>query len=707
MPLRNFTTPRGAFWVFCLLTAGLVCLHASHLAGQDVKYRWRAGDIHHYTLNIESEFEETNIRISGTIELRVKGPVADSSNTDGHRLPATQLGTGLFFKPNYLVTSRDLVDQAGEITVEIAGTSVSAKTVATDEFSNLALLELAESFELSNLSVPDAQLITHPGEVIMLVSSLPQPKLLRAKVKGYQSSKSGGDKRKNEGINFYIDADQRAGLLGAPTVDSAGNIIGLITKQRPGPGARWSATPSEKIHELLKSHSIELTNAKPLALDTDQKLIEHFQRHLIPVSVNREATGDSLSQIDFSGSYTTDLTGKNRFAIPDFPQRESDSGKLLVSQVGKIIRFEGDDHLPFLLGPLGSFPIEPLDNNLAQSWRVELPTSVATTERFGPFGFYGVPSHFNLHRNERITSTTAAVEKIDYEISEVEPPLLTINKNYELVTLDHTQHPAFRFTGKGTIRFDTNLNAIVSSQFTGTLERSTRNTTLRLPVKVSLIRKTTEQLAAERKKAMERAEAERMERETPFTEKEMAKIIEDLKSGEWQTQLQAMAKLTKKSPKQGNSELARFLIEHINDEQITRIHYRQALEKWATPDIGPQLLEHIGTTDDSFLRPVMMRLVTKFKTPGAVAVVAPYLASRRDRSQAEQSLKQFGADAEEPTLKHLSNDDRWVRHSVISVLAVVGTEKSISALEEIAGDDKDRNLQYAAQRALKSIKSRK
>jgi HEAT repeat protein len=75
------------------------------------------------------------------------------------------------------------------------------------------------------------------------------------------------------------------------------------------------------------------------------------------------------------------------------------------------------------------------------------------------------------------------------------------------------------------------------------------------------------------------------------------------------------------------------------------------------------------------------------------------------RGAASKALKAFGPTAEDAVLVHLKSKDDWTRAETCEVLKVIGTAKSLPALET-ASNDSNWMVKGAANAALSAVKLR-
>lgn len=214
----------------------------------------------------------------------------------------------------------------------------------------------------------------------------------------------------------------------------------------------------------------------------------------------------------------------------------------------------------------------------------------------------------------------------------------------------------------------------------------------------------------------------------PFTEKELAGVIEELKKEpslarltEIATRLStteptgAQKQARQEAEKKGNPAdatdditiVARQLNRLLSDSNSleARKAGSEAAIQWATSDNVVRLIDQVGATGHGAdaVRLNAAKALGRLRDPRGVAPVARRLEDMRDRSKVGEAVIAFGPMAEDEVLKALDNRSPFVRGEVIKVLKEIGTAKSIPALEK---QIKDPFSGGPAQNAIDVIKAR-
>jgi hypothetical protein len=152
------------------------------------------------------------------------------------------------------------------------------------------------------------------------------------------------------------------------------------------------------------------------------------------------------------------------------------------------------------------------------------------------------------------------------------------------------------------------------------------------------------------------------------------------------------------------SEVARELAQMLRDPEILpRQAAGRALPIWATRDQTPELIDLLK--DPVSNKPRIIARLGEFKDDRAIKPLADALRDLSTRAAAADALKKIGPKAEDHVIPILQDRDVFVRKSACDVLKVIGTQKSVAALEAVA-KDRSRPAARAANDALREIRAR-
>lgn len=194
--------------------------------------------------------------------------------------------------------------------------------------------------------------------------------------------------------------------------------------------------------------------------------------------------------------------------------------------------------------------------------------------------------------------------------------------------------------------------------------------------------------------------------QAPLTEEELARVLDDLKSGEKVRILAATGRLTRAEPKARRDEVARALETALeNPDGLVRRFVVQALAVWAIKDNGPALMK-LASDPDFGLRWTVLNALATAADPRAAEVVAPRLIDHGDRSHASKALQAMGPAAEKTVLPFLKHNDWAVRLEACRILKTIGTKESVAPLQELAKTRDNLLVTRAADEALQTIGQR-
>src|SRR5262249_48995559 len=135
------------------------------------------------------------------------------------------------------------------------------------------------------------------------------------------------------------------------------------------------------------------------------------------------------------------------------------------------------------------------------------------------------------------------------------------------------------------------------------------------------------------------------------------------------------------------------------------------LGAWSGPEEVPALIKTLEHTD-VFTRQNGLKVIGRLRAPQTVAPVMRCFRDPQTRREAEMTLREIGAIAEPDVLALLKEQDALLKKDVflkkaaIEVLADIGTEASVPALQDAAAGG-NFHLAPAAQQALTTIAGRK
>jgi hypothetical protein len=154
------------------------------------------------------------------------------------------------------------------------------------------------------------------------------------------------------------------------------------------------------------------------------------------------------------------------------------------------------------------------------------------------------------------------------------------------------------------------------------------------------------------------------------------------------------------------AEIARGLVEQFQSSDVhVQVQAVKALARWGTKDSIVPLIRFLDASSDNGARGAALEALGKLKDPRAIDTIVEYLPNGAVRDKAGWALKNFGAAAETKVAAELTHKDRDVRREACQILKVIGTARSLPALQA-ARNDESRPVAEAAEDAIRVIQKR-
>ncbi len=257
---------------------------------------------------------------------------------------------------------------------------------------------------------------------------------------------------------------------------------------------------------------------------------------------------------------------------------------LTLTSLGEVQTMQGDSQLPYLLGNASLLIFEPLPKQPSESWSVT--TGISITEEGGR---QGLPYRFPFERDPPRRTTTGS-EILTYQVRTTEGPHIIVDKTYRLDSpAANKDVSGFEINGAGTWTFNRELGISESLQFGQKLIVQKGNTTTAIPMTVKYNRMSDAEFQAYREEQKQKqeeakrqfADLEKKKANTPLTEMEIQKLLEDLKSENAAVVLGALQNVQGRTPENGDLRIAgaiHALREHEN--VFVRQNAEAAAGKW-------------------------------------------------------------------------------------------------------------------------------
>ena len=282
---------------------------------------------------------------------------------------------------------------------------------------------------------------------------------------------------------------------------------------------------------------------------------------------------------------------RSPFDQPTYRGLSNTNNEIVITDRGSVRGMRGDTQLPYLLGNLSMFPLDPLPEGLEDQWQegnsLTITSKSDTDSRFGP-GF----GPFGNQNNEQVK--TGGGERHSYKIESKNGDLVTIAKTYSLDSPSTgKEDPAFKVEGKGTWIFNQTEGVSESMDFSSQMVVSENNSDVRIPIKIEWKRIPTEEYEkivkeqqekhalflkqVKEKQELAAKEAKEKEgKELPAEEK--TKIMTELNSKDWPTISRRLDSLKGFVPHPNDFDVAKR-VKELRSHKVLSVS-RTAKELW-------------------------------------------------------------------------------------------------------------------------------
>ena len=574
----------------------------------DLQYGWKTGDEHCYKITIKVDIGGKVTEIPGYCNYTV-----GEQALDGGEEESSATGTAFVVAPNgYLVTCAHVVEDASHVKVHLAGKEYDGEVIDTNFVQDLAIVRISAD-NLPALALADSSKVALAQDIRAV--GFPFTDVLGENLKITGGSVAGFVDEEH-GKRFQIDAAINPGNSGGPVINASGSVIGVASAKLTGIDVSkvGFAVPSNEVRQLLKDNGIICVSESSAAPLSGPELAKLVQPSVALLKVTVDNTIRRPFQLTFKGAYDQEVEVQNsfrRFGPPGFNRGNyrtkktfSDNGKLRVADNGDVASFEGSKHLPYVLGPLGLFVIEDLDNHGQRRWGSESQTELNIIERSesggSPFGHPFDPFNRRPKTTEKVKESYPAIERTRYEIESESETEMVIKKTYEFRTLEDDENPYMLIKGSGKLVVDKKIGMPKSLDYKGTMHRNLENSLVRIPVNVTYDLRDPAEVAEERRKreealakakadaerrrkeAAEKAAAAKIIAETPLTPDESAAALADLSSGDDSKIVARLGELAKKSLKEPDPEIAEAIRPFVTyQSKPIKDAAEKALQKWS------------------------------------------------------------------------------------------------------------------------------
>ncbi len=373
-----------------------------------------------------------------------------------------------------------------------------------------------------------------------------------------------------------------------------------------------------------------------------------------------------------------------------------------IDPYGRLLESKGEAPLPYLLGDLSELVVERLPQIEQSTWTIEGDPGVAVVSLQYPFWRFSMAG---------FREGVPAAERTVYTVLEASDSLITISKHYEMSSAAALAgKPRIEAVGDGKLKFDVQRGVFASLDFDIKVTVRDSNKTEETPLHMTyrlLSDQEIAEAAREARQAKEEAEKARREKFRPLTDKEIGTALADLGSDDAERTGQSLKLLAEKRPKEPKPEVARALesIMLTSENGGHRAEAARALQNWGDPKSVSALIKVVTSDQWAPVRSNAIDALCKSMPKEAIKPVALQLGEHFTRGAAAKFLKAAGPEAEDVVLPYLQQKDGWIVSTACGILEVIGTKKSLPALEKAVADD-NWMINGAARKAVAAIKAR-
>ncbi len=687
-----------------------------------LRYHWKPGAEYIYQFTVEQGSSDDAKKTTGTCSYSVRG--------NSNQVVSEEEGSGTGFvvsADGIIATCAHVVEGAKRIEVHLGGQSYPASVIAVDPKADVALIRV-NAGNLPTLTLADSDSVQLAESVRAI--GYPLSDVLGTDVKVTTGTVAGIIQSKDRGKQIQIDAAINPGNSGGPVVNGAGQVVGIASAKLSGSSVTsvGFAAPVNQLRQLAASKGLQLGIASRGA----ELAGPEVARRVTPAVAYIKVWGNSggkMYEVTFNASFHEQPQMRSiRGGFPGPPSFGSssiDRGKLTVNALGEVLEFEGSEQLPAVLGPVGVFFLEPLDAYSESQWHVETESTLQRIKRDdSPFGGmgprmggrmrgFGPPGMFG-GKQDQVIEEIPAVERVTYQAGQTLNDKVSITKKYEYTATRSNGQPYMKIVGNGTLVFDTVQGMPSSLEYSGSVEQTGDDGTIRVPVRVSYTLRNLEDVKRERDQLAQKAAADKKQQEA---ERDVAnpelvdQLIADVRKAEGGNGAsQPLSKLGQVAIVDAKrSEVIRVAKNHMkNSNGFVKKSATEAFCHWATEehidDLKKVLADSDGLMHDAKRRAI--RTLVKYAMPADYPDLIMSVTDFVVRNDVKEALISAGPAVEQPILDTFAKiGDSSAKNELLEVLKKVGTEKSVDFLEKLATSN-DFSVKSNAQQALDAIRAR-
>ena len=439
--------------------------------GARFSYEWTEPVVYNFSLHVKQQSNQD--QFSGRTTYT---PIPDEPTGFVEDLEQRATGTGFVIHPQGLImTCAHVVGEAGDVSVTIDDSEITATVIAIDRENDLALLRIPRpENELHYLPIAPIESVEQGGRV--RVFGFPLTDLLGSSMKISSGTITGFSDETNE---VQIDATVNPGNSGGPVLDDENRVVGVASTLLDGRGMSnvGLAVGVEKIADFIRRGKL------PFATQTTETNMKDIKKAVVFIQRNSESFVGAGQSVRFHSYYSPKIsvTGPGGIRYNTAGNRITNKGIAVFDSRGML----GNDNskqgsLPMTLQKLCQIGVEQLPFSAnRKSWTESEAVVIRKTRRKRsqrghipgmPPGFSELNRHpfFSGRRQETVseeTSTIVATQTARYEIISDDEKELVIQKTFSVTPESADKKFSLNYAGK--YRFDKVKKRITEGEFKG------------------------------------------------------------------------------------------------------------------------------------------------------------------------------------------------------------------------------------------------
>ncbi len=487
-----------------------------------LRYRWDPSREYQYQLSLVAKLDDLEFKTHGQIGFTVASPHGTSQS----KPKSAASGSAFVVAPDgHLITAAHVVEGATTIKVTLNGQSFSGRVLESDSVQDLALLKI-DAENLPALPLANSEQVGLGQSIWAL--GFPLSDVLGTSLK-INAGMVSGINQTTDGKIFQLNATLNSGNSGGPILNESGQVVGVAIQRLAGRDISdiGLTRPINDAIVLMKKRDIQpAVPAKTKRKMDGQAIVNASQKSIAFIEVEIDPMRDA-TKLKLGGMLMNEKNiprSRGSFSYPSYetPTPRMIKESVVTSPFGVLSDLGETEELPFGLGHIAEFVLEPFDSAGRSEWSSERTSTLARVEEeekrssFGPSSPIRPPLSFLDSPSKKDRSKLKIydlVEKESFKIVKEEAGKTHVEKTVEMRTTDDPKRPFIEMTGKGEWVFDHHEGCLVSSSAKyDFIFQVSSSVSVRLPIESKITYLDEAVVAETRKRASERQAAYEIEK---------------------------------------------------------------------------------------------------------------------------------------------------------------------------------------------------